>query len=258
MNQEETIEAQAIWKDILKGEFRVYFTRDTSDIYAPVYAYVFFKDCNNRYLYSRLFYPDQEYSKMLEVISHDIFTEDELISPCPSMDEYVRRKRYLIEDYPRYVPNWYIIDKDQDKYVFDPVKQAYAPPCYKDFVDHHIWLYAQLIKTIKPTLFPMTNEWINRDRMELYLALLPYAADDDPNLEAVKEYVSKNARKYAKDYYERGYTKMALKLVQEGYIKKPTLRKLLEMANEKDDAQFAAILVDMLGESTKKGSKFTL
>ena len=254
-HEEERLKATCAWEELIKGEFRTYFMQYPGCTH--IEAYVYYKEYPH-YIYSRSIYISQGIDSAKDIVANELFTDEELISPCLSMNEFVKRKFYLEQIYGNCICRWFSVYEDLDSYVYDPIEKAYALIEHKDFVEHRMWLYAQLVRTIKPTIFPLTNQYLEGDRMVIYLSLLPYAADDDPMLGAVMEYIKKNAGAASKRFYERGPRSMTMKLIEGGYVKKPTLRKLLEMANEKDDAQFAAILVDMLGESTKKGSKFIL
>mgnify|MGYP006873006419 CR=1 FL=1 len=94
----------------------------------------------------------------------------------------------------------------------------------------------------------------------VYFELIPYANEDDFSLPDVEEYFRSYARSIAKEAYENGRKDITMYLINKGYVKKPTLQMLLDIANEKEDAPFAAIILELLKDKKPKNpsSKFAL
>ena len=203
--------------------------------------------------------------RMREGIGSLIFTEEEILAPNPSFTEYRRKKEFLERLYIKQVEHLLLSDvrhhetyAQMDAMVFDPVSSCLVEANQKDFVEHHIWLYQELQKRFRPTIFPVDAELNLTAQVFVYVHTLSLADPEDPFLPEAKEYLKKNGAREAKDMYEYGSRDTALKLVMGGFVGKPTMKKLLEMANKRKDAEFAAILLDKMQGKAASASRFTL
>ena len=199
-----------------------------------------------------------------------IFTEEELVTPCTSTEEYIDKQLYLRDSYidnAKSVIKYRILEYlYMDQYYFDPISNVVMGADDKDFILHHIELYIRFKKCQKPSIFLLSRNRIyistfdyDRDRRFLsYYLFLPFAEDNDWRLSEAKKYIEENAREVAKTFYKKGQTRLPKELVLKDYIKKPTMKKLLEMANEKGDTEFAAILLDKMKESEVSKNRFSL
>ena len=207
-------------------------------------------------------------SAITHYVNQYIFTDEELISPCSTMAEYARREMFITAIYPRQYDtmrtNYYSVTNPSrfDCYgmtLYDPVCMEYTYPSNREFVDKHIWLYREFKKTMKPSVFPdIESIPTKEERFLCCLNCIPFAEPDDPYLGQALDYVRSHARDMVKKSYEYGDTELTMKLIADGYIKKPTLKKLLEMANEKEDTQLAALILEQLKDTKQSKSKFDL
>lgn len=197
-------------------------------------------------------------------ISERIFTDEELVSPCKTIEEYERRMEFITRSYIRKVNEVKINELDDEEFdnnvIYDPVSQVYVSKEDEKFVKHHIWLYHQVKSSIKQSIVPIGIEGISKARTFMtYYTCIKYAEDDDPCLNRVKEYVKNNARNFAKACYKgKGSNAIPIWLVKEGYIKAPTMKILLDMANKYGDAQLAAVIMETMKNKKKGKSEFKL
>lgn len=196
-------------------------------------------------------------------IEKQIFTEEELITRCKTTEEYTRKLHFIKAIYINNVqlarvPMGEFVSVNE--VVYDPISNNYVFRKDEQFVKHHIELYSKLIKNIKPSIFSLAdNSYYFHQIFNTYYSCLPFADDDDPMLEQVKAYLAKNARRYVLENYTSVDSNIIpIRLVSEGYIKKPTAKKLLEKANAFGDSQFAAVLLDAMKDKTKNKTKFDL
>ncbi len=201
--------------------------------------------------------------KLASEIEKQIFTEEELITRCKTTEEYTRKLHFIKAIY---INNIQQATEPIGEYlsaneiIYDPISNKFVFRRDEQFVKHHIELYSKLIKNIKPSIFSVTdNSYYFHDIFNSYYTLLPFADDDDPMLDHVKAYLAKNARRYILETYTSANDNiLPMRLVREGYIKKPTAKKLLEKANAFGDSQFAAVLLDAMKDKTKNKTKFDL
>lgn len=196
-------------------------------------------------------------------IEKQIFTEEELITRCKTTEEYTRKLHFIRTIYISNVQQATVPMGEYltaNEIIYDPISNKFVFRRDEQFVKHHIWLYSKLIKNIKPSIFSVTdNSYYFHDIFNSYYTLLPFADDDDPMLDHVKAYLTKNARRYVLETYTSANDNiLPMRLVSEGYIKKPTAKKLLEKANEFGDSQFAAVLLDAMKDKAKNKTKFDL
>lgn len=229
-----------------------------------LYTYIYM---NEKCLAPRSYFPfnldkpcDEQINHILNYFENVLYTDEEIMSPCLTMSEYVKKKYFLVNIYINQVknvpPNWGHFYDDR---IYDPISDKFVSIEHKDFVEHHILLYKQLNKMLKPTIFPQPDSASTVvDKFMLYLTCLPYADEDDPMRSEAEEYISTHARDIAKQYYTAKCREITLKLVEGGYIKTPTMRKLLEMANDNDDSQLSAIIMEKLKDKQVSKSRFDI
>ena len=197
-------------------------------------------------------------------MSKELFTDEEIVSPCATSEEFERRKNFLTHTYIMKVeqvkpkPLSYEYEFDNNL-VYDPISQKYVYKKDEEFVKHHIFLWKKLQESIKPTVF-LDTKGLDKERTFLtYCACIRCAEDDDPFLPHAKEYVKNTARYFVKNYYKgKGGNALPIWLVKEEYIKAPTMKILLEMANEYGDSQLAAVILDTMESKKKRKSEFRL
>lgn len=243
----------------IKG-YRVY--ERTAQTYSSVAVFADNDRCVYRDNYS-ITPPEKIFDKVKKIL----FTEEELCIPCVSVEEYRNKQYFLKNIYIEYVNNICLLCEDfTDAYVFDPISDRFVDYKDKDFVMHHIWLFTQFKLCQKPSAFMINgnNVYINLNEYEkekcflTYLMILPFAKEDDPRRSEAINYIASHARDMAKFFYEHRQTRIPRQLVLDGYIKKPTMKKLLEMANDREDVEFAAILLDKMKESEVSKNRFSL
>ena len=197
-------------------------------------------------------------------ISEYIFTDEELVSPCKTIEEYERRMDFITRSYIKKVNEVKISELNDEEFdnnvIYDPVSEVYVGKEDEKFVKHHIWLYHQVKSSIKQSIVPIGIEGISKARTFMtYYTCIKYAEDDDPCLNRAKEYIKNNARDFAKTCYKgKGSNAIPIWLVKEGYIKAPTMKILLDMANKYGDTQFAAVILDAMNGKKKRKSEFKL
>ena len=201
--------------------------------------------------------------ELVDEIEKQIFTDEELCARCKTTEEHTRklhfiRTLYISNVQQAIVPMGEYLSAND--IIYDPISNKFVFRRDEQFVKHHIELYSKLIKNIKPSIFSVTdNSYYFHDIFNSYYTLLPFADDDDPMLDHVKTYLTKNARRYVLETYTSANDNiLPMRLVSEGYIKKPTAKKLLEKANEFGDSQFAAMLLDAMKDKVKNKTKFDL
>ena len=207
------------------------------------------------------------HDQRIKFFNRTLFTEEELLSASKTRDETREKIEFLKERYIYNIgsslihkPNAHKTYEYISKYVYDPVSNVFVDKSQKDFVDKHIKLYKAVIGVNKPSLFNLVDGlYLFEDIFMTYYQCIPLADEDDSMLEYAVNYVNKNARKMALKVYETSKDSwLPMRLIKEGYIKKPTQKKLLEMANNFDDSQFAAVLLDAMKDKKKNKTKFDL
>ena len=197
-------------------------------------------------------------------MSERLFTDEELVSPCMTIEEYERRMCFITNTYIKKVIEVKVNETYDEEFdnnaIYDPVSRVYVRIEDEEFVKHHIWLYQKIKCSIKQSIFPMDIENLGKERKFMTCCTcLKYAEDDDPYLHYAKEYLKNNARSFAKTCYKgKGSNAIPIWLVKEGYIKAPTMKILLDMANQYGDSQFAAVILDVMKSKKKKKSEFKL
>ena len=235
-----------IGASLIKSSREIYNERETSD-------YIEFSDA----------VLDCKRKELVDEIEKQIFTDEELCAICKTTEEYTRKLHFIRTIYISNVQQATVPMGEYltaNEIIYDPISNKFVFRQDEQFVKHHIWLYSKLIKNIKPSIFSVTdNSYYFHDIFNSYYTLLPFADDDDPMLDHVKAYLTKNARRYVLETYTSANDNiLPMRLVSEGYIKKPTAKKLLEKANEFGDSQFAAVLLDAMKDKTKNKTKFDL
>lgn len=207
------------------------------------------------------------HDRRLKMLNQYYFTEQELLSSCASKYEYDCKIRFLADIYIknldscyRHKYNTYNIYDYIGKYIYDPVSNVFVDRSKQDFVEKHIKLYKSVINNTKPSLFSLSDGLGTfEDIFMSYYECIPFADEDDFRLQHVIDYMNKNARKIALKVYETQRDSwLPMRLVKDGYVKKPTQKKLLEMANAYGDSQFAAVLLETSKDSKHSKSKFDL
>lgn len=232
--------------DLIKSSREIYDESEASD-------YIEFSD----------FVIDYRRKELVDEIEKQIFTDEELCAICKTTEEYTRKLHFIRTIY---INNVQLATVPMGEYfsaneiIYDPISNKFVFRRDEQFVKHHIELYGKLIKNIKPSIFSVTdNSYYFHDIFNSYYTLLPFADDDDPMLDYVKAYLTKNARRYVLETYTSANDNiLPMRLVSEGYIKKPTAKKLLEKANEFGDSQFAAVLLNAMKDKKKNKTKFDL
>ena len=196
-------------------------------------------------------------------MSKELFTDEEIVSPCATSEEFERRKRFLTQTYIMKVEQVKPFSHEYEfdnNLVYDPISQVHVYKKDEEFVKHHIFLWKRLQESIKPSVFPRNTQGVDKERTFLtYCSCIRYAEDDDPFLPHAKEYVTNNARYFVKNFYKgKGGNALPMWLVKEGYIKAPTMKILLDMANQYGDSQFAAVILDVMKSKKKRKSEFKL
>lgn len=223
---------------------------------------VFYK--TNREIDGMSFGDNDYIDDIVKQIESRIYTDEELLSPCKSLKEHNKRVNYLTSVYTRQILTfssnlYYNRHRADDDVPFPFMEYMYGSLKDKEFIDHCTWLWSELQKLKRPTVFPQFISTLKGiEKAEKYMYLIPLAEPDDMSLPDIYEYLNKHGSRIAKEAFEDNNTTLTRWLIQEGFVKLPTLKKLLEMANNKDDAKFAAFLVDSIGDNCGKESKFSL
>ena len=270
--EEEYIKEISSYHTTVKDVFRVYFYAVDFGYSKAIYMSVYY--LTNRRIYDLSDYlngeskltSDDVINNLLQNAAATLFTDEEICSPCKTMAEYRKREQYLCDYYigqvinaiygPIYSTNF---DKRYVCPIYDPISYRYVQLKDRDFVNHHVWLAMQLKKTIKPTIFLENYAQLGRmEKAATYLTCIHYAAHDDPMLDEVIDYLKTYGGQIAKEAYAMKLNELVCDLVCGGYVKTPTLKKLLEMANENDDAKLAALIMERMKDKQASARRFAL
>lgn len=269
--EEEYIKEISSYHTTVKDVFRVYF-------HAVGFGYSKNINMSVYYLTNQRIYNLSDYLNAKSKLTRDdvinnllqnaaavLFTDEEICSPCKTMAEYRKREQYLCDYYIRQVINAYgpiyndFLDKRYVCSIYDPISYRYVQLKDRDFVNHHVWLAMQLKKTIKPTIFLENYTQLGRmEKAATYLTCIPYAEPDDPMIDEVINYLKTNGGQIAKEAYAMQLDELVRDLVCGGYVKTPTLKKLLEMANDNDDAKLAALIMERMKDKQASARRFAL
>ena len=257
---EEEAKARAIQKELVKdGKYRVYVIDNEDNNKNHEYLAYYLTD----YPIDNTFYRVESFEEFIKTIESSFYTEEEILAPCPSLAEFNRRVHFLLYTYPKQVnPMYNWKHNHTNNEIVNPfVEDMGFNSKNREFVNHYILLWKGLQKLRRPTIFPsISSDISNYLKADVYITLIPFADPDDFSLPDAEGYLRSNARNIAKIAYLNDRSDITLYLIEKGYIKKPTLQKLLDMANEKEDAQLAAIILDKLKDKKPKNpsSKFAL
>lgn len=250
---EEKAQAEAVYQEVVKDSYRVYVV--PYQTYCTAYAYYL---TNLPIVAQSMGKPDKSELDIFLDKVRSCYTEEEIVSPCKSLKEFEKREQFLKFGYMRQVP----CRSKYNQGFSDPIcDYLVVEPEYKEFINRHIRLWADLQKLRRPSVFPHLNNGLSMlEKAIRYWAFIPYADPDDFMLPDIEDYFRAYARDIVKLAYEAGRQDMVIDLINKGYVKKPTLQKLLEIANEKNDNVLVAVLLDkMKDQQTKnKSAKFAL
>jgi len=266
LSDEELAKSWAIDQFDYKG-YKIY-VRSNGDgylyfnLFDKMHYEVYEYSCYGFYMYDTK--KDEILKKVFAYLDKHIFSEEELLSPCHTLSEYQRREEFLRQDYlktSRWCEDYFRKLKGNNKLtraVYNPVNECMMDIQYVEGIKHRIWLYAQHKKTIKPTIFPPVHKSQSiMEKVVTFLNFLPLASEDDPMYNESKEYIAKHAKDIALNYYP--YCRdIVIQLVKDDYIKAPTMKKLLDMANHNGDVELAAILLDKLENKKDSKTRFRL
>lgn len=232
------------------------------------HGYVFVKIYENNELICQNSYctgtddKEQSIEYVKTMLENELIAEEKIVSPCPTYEEYKRRLYFLEYIYPKrfgtLYSSIYSYGAKGIKLCYNSVIHMYCDAKHAELVKHHEWLYAKLKMSLKPSIFYDFTDEEKFARFLTYYQLIPLAEPDDPRLSEAQTYIIKNAREAVLTGYQNGFRDLAIGLVQKGYIKKPTLKELLDLANNKEDTQFLAILLDIMEGTKKSKSRFSL
>jgi len=216
-------------------------------------------------LFTKKYWYNKDAESVAESLKETLYTEEELLSsPITDITEYNLKSNYLRlmirqvkgYEYPRGDGGYY---RRKSNMIYDPVSSVYVPCEYKSFVEHHIWLYSELQKALPPTIFKEFE--YNTSCGERFVSrykMLPYADKDDPMLPSVMNYLRNNVREFVLNVYPEHDRDITRQLIMEDFVKKPTMKKLLDKANEVNDTETVAILLEKMKNDTASKSRFDL
>lgn len=269
--EEEYIKEISSYHTTIKDVFRAYFHAVDYGYSKNINMSVYY--LTNQRIYTKSSYingeskltSDNAINNLLDDAAATLFTDEEICSPCKTMAEYHKREQYLCDYYIRqlinttYGPIYCVLGERYVCPIYDPISYRYVQLKDQDFVDHHVWLAMQLKKTIKPTIFLENYARLGRmEKAATYLTCIPYAEPDDPMLGEVIDYLKTNGGQIAKEAYAMQLNELVRDLVRGGYVKTPTLKKLLEMANDNDDAKLAALIMEQMKDKNASARRFAL
>lgn len=257
---EKDAKAEAInFVTIKNGKYRIY---EVKDIQYLSHAYVYY--LTSIPIYHEVIFGYDNFERLIKYIESEYYTEEELLLPCASLKELEKRGKFLIYQYASQVPltHTWKYELREDK-IIDPLSGfRLFDSADKDFVAHYLQLWKELQKLRRPTtIFPYVDKDVSEfAKASVYFSLIQIADPDDFSLPDVQEYFRSHARDIVKCCYENGRMDIVMYLINNDYIKKPTMQKLLEMANNKKDSQFAAVILDKLKDKQpkNKSAKFVL
>ena len=204
----------------------------------------------------------KDVDKVIEKWKKKLFTEEDICTPCTTLQEYKNKEEFLCKIYVRnaYGSDAARFGTNMNTAVYDPVSDCFLPSGYADFVKHHVWLYVQLILSKQPSVFlDDSNLHYNKnnylkglfDELSWYLYTIEYIQEDELLYQGAEEKIKtliniENFYLYLEDY---DYENISMKLASDGYIvKKSILKRMLWQAQKYKNSKFEQIISEKLKE----------